>query len=146
VRQDAAAGTGRLARWVLLACMLVGLAAMHSLGHGGGMHAAAMLADEHYAISTTAAASHAGSSMRDVFPQLNPSTGGSGDDMAGWSVCLAVLGGFAVAVLLAALLVAAAGRYDPVGVLTGRSGAGPRAPPDRVPVGLALATVSVLRR
>lgn len=36
-RARALAGIGRVARWVLLACTLFGLAAMHTLGHGG-MH------------------------------------------------------------------------------------------------------------
>jgi hypothetical protein len=35
VTKAATAGTGRVARWMLLACTLFGLAAMHTLGHAG---------------------------------------------------------------------------------------------------------------
>jgi len=63
--------------------------------------------------------------------------------MAGWDVCLAVVGGVVVAGLLAAALLAGVGRYDVAAALFGWRRLGPRAPPR---VGLSLATVSVLRR
>ncbi|MEU5939616.1 hypothetical protein ABZ807_10540 [Micromonospora sp. NPDC047548] len=67
-----------------------------------------------------------------------------GDAPSGWSVCLAVLGAVTVALLLVALLL---GRARPAVALRHSAGPsrGPRAPPPR-PVGLRLATVSVLRR
>lgn len=62
----------------------------------------------------------------------------------GWSVCLAVLGALTVTLLVATLLL---GRARPAVATRHSSGPsrGPRAPPPR-PVGLRLATVSVLRR
>jgi hypothetical protein len=142
VRQATATGTGRLARWLLLACTLVGLTAMHSLGHGGGMHAVAMLADRHDAEATVAMADGCACDGCG-HPAALPA---EGDDMTGWSVCLAVVGGFAALALLALAVAALTRRGGLAGVLVDRLAAGPRAPPGRLPVGLALATVSVLRR
>jgi hypothetical protein len=70
---------------------------------------------------------------------------GGGADMAGWSVCLAVVAGFAVTLLLAAAVAALTRRDDSAPLLVGRAGGGPRAPPGLLPVGLTLATMSVLR-
>jgi hypothetical protein len=147
VRQQQISAAGRLARWALLACTLVGLAAMHSLGHDGGAHASAMLAEGHHAaVMTVAAADRAVDCAGDGCTHLSALPGGGGDDMPGWSICMAVLGGFAVVVLLGAAVLAVARRYNSAGTLLGRSGAAPRAPPGLLPVGLTLATVSVLRR
>ncbi len=77
--------------------------------------------------------------------ELLPAGGGTGGGPSGWGVCLAVLGAFAAALLLAALLSV---RVRAVGPTRGGSAGAfppPRAPPPR-PVGLRLATVSVLRR
>ncbi|MEV4661159.1 hypothetical protein AB0J85_04350 [Micromonospora echinofusca] len=77
--------------------------------------------------------------------ELLPAGGGTGEGLPGWGVCLAVLGAFAAALLLAALLSV---RVRTVGPTRGGSVGTfppPRAPPPR-PVGLRLATVSVLRR
>jgi hypothetical protein len=146
VRQQTSTA-GRLARWALLACTLVGLAAMHSLGHDAGAHASAMRAEGHHTpVMTVAAADRAADCAGDGCTHLSALPGGGGDDMPGWSVCLAVLGGFAIVVLLGAALLATARHYYPAGALLGLSGAAPRAPPDLLPVGLTLATVSVLRR
>jgi hypothetical protein len=147
VRRQQTSITGRLARWALLACTLVGLAAMHSLGHDGGARASVMLAEGHHAsVMTLAAADRMEDCTEDGCTHLSALPGGSGGDMPAWTVCLAVLGGFAIVVLLGAALLAAARRYNPTRALPGRSGAGPRAPPGLLPVGLTLATVSVLRR
>ncbi|MGC1214717.1 MAG: hypothetical protein WA890_26095, partial [Micromonospora sp.] len=62
-----------------------------------------------------------------------------------WQVCLAVLGAFAVALLVAVLLAA----RSPLAGSTARGAprltSGPRSPPPR-PFGLRVATASVLRR
>ncbi|MGK5441873.1 hypothetical protein ACSNN7_08630 [Micromonospora sp. URMC 105] len=63
---------------------------------------------------------------------------------SGWSVCLAVLGAVTVTLLLAALLLRRA-RAAGATRRPRRPSRGPRAPPPD-PVGLRLATVSVLRR
>jgi hypothetical protein len=125
---------------MLLVCTLVGLAAMHSLGHAGAMQTAAMLTEGHHS-----AAMAAGDCAGDGCVQAAAAPHGGGEDMAGWDVCLAVVGGVVVAGLLAAALLAGAGRYDVATALFGWRRLGPRAPPAPLRVGLALATVSVLR-
>jgi len=63
--------------------------------------------------------------------------------MGSWDLCVAVLSAFAIALLLAALLlIAVTGRFPPR--CDGQRRASPRAPPI-LPFGLTLATVSVLR-
>jgi hypothetical protein len=138
---------------ILLAGTLFGLAAMHTLGHSGmRMHA-----HDHHVAETVAAAvsgsAHALGAMNDV---AEPASGGVCDGgcahapgpsphggMAGWSVCLAVLGAFAV-ILLLAIVLARSRRGRPPGPDTARRTAGSRGPPVR-PAGLAMAAVSVLR-
>ncbi|MGC3859351.1 hypothetical protein ACPSM1_04075 [Micromonospora chersina] len=136
------AATGRWVRLLLLVCTLVGLTAMHTLGHGAHSPSgqpAGHPAGHPAALAMVADCEGDGCPARAVPP------GDPGADPSGWSVCLAVLGAFAVALLVVVLLrtrsrsaVAAAG-----GPL--RHPAGPRAPPPR-PYGLRLATTSVLRR
>ncbi|SCL56697.1 hypothetical protein GA0070606_2651 [Micromonospora citrea] len=70
--------------------------------------------------------------------------GGAGGGLPWWGVCLAVLGALAVPLLLAVLL-AGVRAGGPAGRAPGGPDRSPRAPPTR-PVGLRLATVSVLRR
>ncbi|MCI4063937.1 hypothetical protein MRQ36_15610 [Micromonospora sp. R77] len=194
MRTEAGVTTGRWMRLVLLCCTLVGLAAMHTLGHGAhasdshgahasdgpGAHASAPaehLADAVVEMAAGAVSGHvvdmAGVAVSGhgsngaagalpVVPKVASASGRtvdcagdgcgaalavplgpSGGDPAGWSVCLAVLGGFALVLLVVVLL-----RRRPVGVrpAVGSSRVkGPRAPPPR-PVGLRLATASVLRR
>ena len=135
-----AAVTGRLAQWILLACTLLGLAAMHVLGHSTS-----------HSAPTSAAmpATNSSQSVLDGCPDghcSQPSGSGHGrhEDTPAWSVCLAVLAGFGIAVLVAWLLVGA-GKSSWVGPPPSRVGCGvPRVPP-RQWVGLRLATVSVLR-
>ncbi|MFD0578414.1 DUF6153 family protein [Dactylosporangium darangshiense] len=120
---------GRTARLVLLLATLVGLAAMHTLGHDGPH------------LTTPAHTGHMATAAHDAPVLDGPANGHHG--MSGWDVCLAVLVAFAVLLLAAALLHGrrAAGAAH----LTGRTArTGPRAPPPRR-VGLTLATVSVLR-
>lgn len=201
VRTAGDATTGRWMRLVLLLCTLVGLAAMHTLGHGAhatGTHATGTHATATHATGTHGSAAHAAatrtfgghgsdadtSGMRavgagkdvagsvvemaagavsgHVVPPvavpagladgcpgdgcaraLTVPLGPLGGDLAGWSVCLAVLGGFALVLLVAVLLRRrSAGGGSAPGA---RPASGPRTPPPR-PVGLRLATASVLRR
>ena len=135
-------GAGRrLSRWLLLACTLVGLAAMHSLGHGGADHVGAitnhavtrMMGTEPVAVSDCAS---------DVCSHLSAP---HQHDTTMRDVCLAVLTAFAVALLLAVLRLSRSGaRVAPWSVQHSYA-VGPRAPPSAL-VGLTLATVSVQRR
>ena len=127
---------------MLLVCTLVGLAAMHTIGHtghGDGTHAGAA--------SSTAVGMPG---MTETVPAISaavPCLGGHCDDhgtLDVFSVCMAVLQGFAGAVLLALLLLtvlAGLGRLRPwKRAATG----GARAPPVRR-TGLTIAAISVLR-
>ncbi|TNH28676.1 hypothetical protein FHG89_14705 [Micromonospora orduensis] len=147
-----AVGAGRMARWVLLACTLFGLAAMHTLGHAGmhmGTHpghgpagavavAGGMDVPADVAAAVTAVTGECPGCAHVSGPQ-----GPGRDGMPGWSVCLAVLTGLAVLVLLTAWWWA---RPRPVGSQTRNVSAlsrVSRGPPR--PVGLSLARLSVLR-
>ncbi|MBQ1072734.1 hypothetical protein KBX06_06070 [Micromonospora sp. C31] len=167
----------RGARLLLLVGTLLGLAAMHTIGHDS--HPTGHSVDP----SAHAAAAHAAAPVvapRDTAPRgphaaVAPSldiglphaavaalqavvgcsggcvpdrllpSGGTGGEMPGWGACLAVLGAFAASLVLAALLSARVRAVGPAGGGPVGSLASPRAPPPR-PVGLRLATVSVLRR
>ncbi|MEH0843370.1 hypothetical protein V6U81_13385 [Micromonospora sp. CPCC 205711] len=170
------AETGWWARLLLLACTLLGLAAMHTIGHGAhaegahpmahGTHADGAYpfvygahADQAYPLAHGAHADEAHLVGRGAHAEGAAAVGGcAGDHCAGavaspagdagghphlWTVCLAVIGALAVTLLLAALLLGwtrpAVGDRGP-----SRPSPGPRAPPGR-PLGLRLATVSVLR-
>jgi hypothetical protein len=153
-----AAVVGRVARLVLLACTLLGLAAMHTIGHSAVGHGAG-----HYdevgdpptsAAEVLGAMAQAAGGTPDLLAALDGCAGDgcahaalmpSGDGgMGGWELCVAVLSAFAVAVLLVALLLAAVtGRFAPPAGRR-RGIAAPRGPPVRQ-FGLTLATVSVLR-
>ncbi|MFG2053862.1 hypothetical protein ACGFI9_07490 [Micromonospora sp. NPDC048930] len=165
-----AAVTGRWVRLLLLLCTLVGLTAMHTLGHGG--HAPADQDTGHgiaHHPAPVEPATPAGlAAMADlpaiagmaVHPGLAgmaPDCAGDGcavralplghlgGDPSGWSVCLAVLGAFAVALLAAVLLRARSHTAGPTVDGPFRVASGSRAPPTR-PYGLRLAAASVLRR
>ncbi|MFI5894887.1 DUF6153 family protein [Actinoplanes sp. NPDC051513] len=137
---EPAAVAGRAARWLLLACTLFGLAAMHTLGHSG-MHM-----DDHAGHQPTgpvmAAAAAMNISSDAVAITVTAGCPGCGG-MAEWNVCLAVLTGLAVLVLLAALLLA---RRRPGGAPARSARTRPRVPrgPPR-PAGLAVTAISVLR-
>ncbi|MFY1597859.1 hypothetical protein [Micromonospora sp. WMMD737] len=159
----------RGARLLLLVGTLLGLAAMHTIGHDShqtghpanpsahaaaapGPHAAAAAPGPHAAAA--APGPHAaGLALQTVVgcpggcasEDLLPAGGDTGRGLPGWGVCLAVLGAFTAALLLAAVLSVRVRAVGPTG--GGPVGAfpPPRAPPPR-PVGLRLATVSVLRR
>lgn len=155
-RAGTATTTGRWLRLLLLVGTLLGLSAMHTLGHDthltGGHPAGHDTATGGPHRST---AGHDAPADRSLLREPVPTVGGCGDGCAAalpggspdspstaWSVCLAVLGALTVTVL--ALLFAV--RSRPAGVSRPPSRPRePRAPPPR-PLGLRLATVSVLRR
>lgn len=158
---------GRVAQLLVLACTLLGLAAMHTIGHTGlGHHHAA----GHDAVPAAADAEHlfvarlviatmhdaAAVTSRSVPPTgpdgcagdgCTPTAGmpgGAGGGMAGWDLCVAVLSALAVATLLTVLLLSVvAGRAPPRPDGTAHSVA--RAGPSRAGLGLRLTAVSVLR-
>jgi hypothetical protein len=124
VRSEQAAA-GRIARWLLLACTIIGLAAMHSLGHGsshtGAGHdkqpSTAAHGERLSAVPAFAAAMSGSMTALTVVLTAAPAAMTSGvcsgdchlaggpsrhrDDLPGFSVCLAVLASFGIAVLLA---------------------------------------------
>lgn len=149
---------GRIARLVLLACTLLGLAAMHTIGHHATGHGTGHNHD--HAVSQPAAATQhvvemARATLTAVVPGAEPggcagctpmtlmahsTTGG----MSGWDLCVAVLSSFAVLVLLLVLLLTTvSGRSRPRDFSTGVSRS-PRGPPGRS-FGLAVTALSVLR-
>lgn len=168
MRRGGAAVVGQVARLVLLACTLLGLAAMHTIGHGAASHGAASHGAAGHGADRPDAVGHLAMDTADVVGAMTQTTsivsdllagsdGCAGDGcthaastpsgdggMGGWELCVAVLSAFGIAVLLAALLTAAVtGRLRrPAGRECGA--AAPRGPPVR-PFGLTLATVSVLR-
>ncbi|MBM7083724.1 hypothetical protein [Micromonospora humidisoli] len=179
-RAGTATTTGRWLRLLLLVGTLLGLSAMHTLGHDGhlgGVHhptghgtstddphrpAAGHDTDRSSVSGPAADLMHlipavwgvpvgpgwgvavpdpAVRSCGDGCPVALPA-GPSGTPVTAWSVCLAVLGALTVLVLVLLFVV----RTRPAGVFRPPSRPRqPRAPPPR-PLGLRLATVSVLRR
>ncbi|MEV4705433.1 hypothetical protein [Actinoplanes sp. NPDC049316] len=147
-----AASVGRAVRWILLFCTVFGLATMHTLGHTG-VHldphgSSAVMADAPPATAT-------GAAPPDVTAMAAAATGGHCPDdhcggqrdhggMSGWAICLAVLGGLAVAVLLAALLLMPATGLLAASRARRSSLRAPR-PPPRQRMGLTVASVAVLR-
>jgi hypothetical protein len=130
-----------LVRWLLLACTLLGLAVMHTVGHTSARMAAH---DAHpgtvAAIAPALASWVAADAGESCFGEHCDGHGA----MSGWSVCLAILQGFAMAVLLALVLLALAGSRDAMRQPRGGGAAlASRAPPR--PAGLTIASISVLR-
>jgi hypothetical protein len=120
---------------------LFGLAAMHTIGHGGVDHAGHHAESQEPAAGVTLAMGGAAPDGCCSHAAELPIRGGG---MGSWDLCVAVLSAFAVAVLLAALLlITATGRHPPRSARD-PSRWGSRAPPI-LPFGLTLATVSVLR-
>ncbi|MEU7620291.1 hypothetical protein AB0B27_29965 [Micromonospora rifamycinica] len=161
---------GRWLRLLLLVGTLLGLSAMHTLGHDAHVadgHPAghgASAEDPHRPVAKPDAPADRSSARGSMTVPADPVRGGPAVDLAvagcgagcaaampggssgtpstPWSVCLAVLGALTVAVLVLLFVV----RSRPAGVSRPPSRPrGPRAPPPR-PLGLRLATVSVLRR
>jgi hypothetical protein len=130
-----------LVRWLLLACTLLGLAVMHTVGH-----ASARMTPHDAHPGTVAAMAPPLASW--VAADAGESCSGEHCDghgaMSGWSVCLAILQGFAVAFLLALVLLAVAGPRGATRQMRGGIAApASRAPPR--PAGLTIASISVLR-
>jgi hypothetical protein len=133
-----------LVRWLLLACTLLGLAVMHTVGHtsvGMATHAAhpGMVAE--VAAQVPSLAGRAAADAGDSCPGGHCDGHGA---MSGWSVCLAVLQGFAAAVLLTLVLLALVRYRGAMRQTTGGAVPASRAPPPR-PTGLTIASISVLR-
>ncbi|MFJ6198731.1 hypothetical protein [Micromonospora sp. NPDC092111] len=142
------ATTGWWLRLLLLVGTLFGLAAMHTLGHDahvvGGHRAGhgASTGTGHTVGRLTMVPDVGQGCAGDGCATARPA-GQPGAPSPGWSVCLAMLGALTVAVLLVLLF---AVRTRPAAVARPPSRPRePRAPPPR-PVGLRLASVSVLRR
>jgi len=134
-------GAGHLARWLLLLATAFGLTIMHTLGHAGmqmdqpmnhgtGLHPAVLSTAD-----TPVVAAVPDICTGDHCPHHS--------GMAGWSICLAILGGLAVIVLLAVRL-AARRTSPPAGAAACRTGRGPRPPPP-LPRGLLIASTAALR-
>ncbi|MGI5519914.1 DUF6153 family protein [Micromonospora sp. CA-259024] len=138
-----AARAGLLVRFVLLASTLIGLAAMHSLGHDP---IASMRSDGGHASHTAAQpappAAHGCDSDNCDHPSATP-LGHGNAHLPGWQVCLAIVTAVGLTVALGALLLARTSHARP------RQRPSRRAPSSRAPpvphVGLHLASVSVLR-
>jgi hypothetical protein len=149
-----------MARLVLLACTLFGLAAMHTIGHNAAGHGAGHN-DDHAESQPAAATEHvvamAQVALNAVVPVVEPGgcagdrctptalvAHGTSGGMSGWGLCVAVLSSFAIAVLLFALLLTrASGRFR-LWEMSGGPARSPRGPPGRS-FGLSVAAVSVLR-
>lgn len=145
--KTAVATTERIARLVLLACTVLGLTALHTIGHaaitGTDRPAAILSAAEPGLVLLAAAPPDGDGCGNDGCTHQSVMPGGAHDTSQRWEVCVAVLSVLAVGVLLAALLLIAA------------LGRAPAAEADRPPCtrqislapafGLALTTVAVVR-
>jgi hypothetical protein len=143
VRKVRAMTIGRTARLVLLVATVLGLAGMHTLGHGGP-HVPA--AGAHHVASASMVADPApdDACAGDGCDLVMWHPGQSHPDMPMWEVCLAVLVGLAVLAMAAALM--RVRRTPASGALGHGYTVRPLARgPTALPVGLTLATVSVLR-
>ena len=172
VRVDGAV-TGRVTRWLVLTCTVIGAEAMDTLGHArshtGGPHAAghsapgSVLAGQPARVSAQAGAGHGTASLAvltatvvalvdkvvhgcpgDGCAHAQPGPEPGRHEPPTWGVCLAVLAALSAAVLVAWLMIGRATRAT----VAVRQVAGPlgesRAPPRRG-FGLQLASVSVMR-
>ncbi|WP_147252660.1 DUF6153 family protein [Micromonospora endolithica] len=138
-----AARITHLGRFVLLACTLIGVAAMHTLGHDPSSmrpdgahtgHATAVLA---------VPAAYDGYAGDDCRHDAVEPAGHGGGHLPGWQVCLAIVTAVAFAVALGVLLIARTSLVRP-GPRPGHRAPSCRAPP-QPRIGLHLAAVSVLR-
>ncbi|GIF01737.1 hypothetical protein Ari01nite_92010 [Paractinoplanes rishiriensis] len=128
-----------MARWLVLACTVIGLTAMHSLGHAGmaGHH------ETHGDARSTATTAGVASWTEGCPGDSCPMTPGHGSP-AGWSACLAILSGVAVVAMLVVLIVATR-RRGAAGTLEWLPGSPPRASPGRQSWNAALPLTTVLR-
>ena len=153
-----AAVVRRIARLLLLFCTLLGLAAMHTIGHDAAGHGTG---HGHVRSPPAAATQHviamAQVGLSAVVPVVEP-VGCAGDGctpvdlmvhgtsggMSGWGLCVAVLSSFAIALLLSALLLTRVTGRSRLPDLGGGAARSPRGPPGRA-LGLSVAAMSVLR-
>jgi putative copper export protein len=145
--ETAVATIGRIARLLLLACTLLGLTALHTIGHaavtGADHPAAAVSAADSGLVLIAAAPRDADGCGNDGCTHESVMPGGAHDTNQRWDVCVAVLSVLAVGILLAALLLIAtrsrgptpARRWPP------RTSRISRTPP----FGLALTAIAVAR-
>ncbi|MDT4991679.1 MAG: hypothetical protein QOH97_1571 [Actinoplanes sp.] len=145
--ETAVAAIGRIARLLLLACTLLGLTALHTIGHaavtGADHPAAAVSAADSGLVLIAAAPRDADGCGNDGCTHESVMPGGAHDTNQRWDVCVAVLSVLALGVLLAALLLIAtrsrgptpARRWPP------RTSRISRTPP----FGLALTAIAVAR-
>jgi hypothetical protein len=146
----AAADWRRVARWMLLLSTLVGLATMHTLGHTAARpnphsHATVILGPPATMASADAAGGTAVRAVPTAMTADCPDDGCGGHrhgGMTGGELCVAILGGLAVAVLLAAFLRLRAGHHIGGDAQRSPSG-GPRPPPRSA--GPSLVSIAVLR-
>ena len=149
---DGTALAGQLARWLVLACTLLGVVTMHTLGHAGmqiGTHTSNNVVAHTAAPDPApppveqmiAVGKVAGEDCHRECAQLRGPD--HRDGMAGWGVCLAVLAGIAVLALITVLLTRSRSHAGSV-TTTDPQTLGARGPPSRS-AGLTLAAVSVLR-
>ncbi|WP_144124547.1 hypothetical protein [Catellatospora sichuanensis] len=160
MRRLSTARPGRTARVLLLLATLVGLAAMHTLGHGGAAHAAMTPMPGHgtapaaegtaagMTATVAAMAAHVEAVPQEGCPdghcaRLLVPPGRHTAGMDWWDLCVAVLTALGVLLLLFWLL-GVVSRRHPAGPSRARAGAASRGPPVRG-LGLTLATVSVMR-
>ncbi|MEV4761490.1 hypothetical protein AB0J89_02515 [Micromonospora chokoriensis] len=151
-----AARGGWVVRFLLLAATLIGLAAMHSLGHGVAMpggHAGHGMHPVGHPVTAPAADLMSGAVAMSVAVRNGcagdgcaglAAPGGSPGHTPSWAICLAVVGGFGVALAMAgALLLCRSAstivdrRQPPV--------TASRGPPAALKVGQRVTAVSVLR-
>ncbi|MBQ0990005.1 hypothetical protein KBX08_07855 [Micromonospora sp. H61] len=141
-----AARTGHLVRFVLLACTLIGLAAMHSLGHDPSSMQSDGGHSGHSSPTTAVLAPPAAQDgcTSDTCDQQTVTPAGHGNGhMPGWQVCLAVVTALSLAVVLGLLLFTRTSRAH-TRIRSACRATSCRAPPARR-LGLHLASVSVLR-
>jgi hypothetical protein len=138
---------GRLARLLLLACTVLGVAALHTIGH------AAVGAPDHHNIVTVSAPVLPGTPIAQLVPGEHGGCDGDGcdhqaiapgnadDSSRWWEVCVAVLSVLALGALITAA--ALGGRLAPT--LTTWVTRRPPPAARRRPVGLTLTALVVLR-
>ncbi|RZU53187.1 hypothetical protein EV385_5077 [Krasilnikovia cinnamomea] len=134
------AGTvsGHLARLLLLACTVLGVAALHTIGHAGLGDL-----DRHHPAAASVVVEGLGGCDGDGCLHHAAGSGGAADTSRWWEVCVAILGALAACVLAARQWSRARGAAVEVSVPARR-----RPPPHRVrgpTAGLILATAAVLR-
>ncbi|MEV6817030.1 DUF6153 family protein [Micromonospora sp. NPDC051296] len=139
--RGAVANTGRWLRFMLLACTLVGFAAMHSLGHDPTLGAAG---HGSHAASATPALGEGCPGERCIQQAVPASEEPGPVHSSGWAVCMAIAAGLALTAVVAVLFLRRTRGPQPRGRTTTRASGG-RAPPAFTMIGLTTASATVLR-